>query len=68
MLFCAKAALDHLLQIAFLTVLHDDVELEVALVNATIVVANDVRVLQVSQDIDLRNDLLFLFIVHLAIV
>ena len=51
-----------------MAVLHDDVDSEVALVDAPIVVADDVRVVQISQNVDFGNDLLLLFLSHLAIV
>ncbi len=48
--------------------LHHNVQLHVSFVNASIVVANDIWVLKVSQNIDLGYDLLLFFVVHFAIV
>ena len=45
LLFILYAALYNLLQIAAFTVLHNDVDFKIALINAAVVKANDVRVL-----------------------
>ena len=60
--------LDDFRQIPALTVLHNDVDSEIPLVDAPVIVADDVGVVEVSQDVDLRDDLLLLFLTHLAIV
>ncbi len=44
-LFVAKASFNDLLQVTLFAVLHDYVKLEVALVNASIVVAHYIRML-----------------------
>ena len=62
------APFDYLLQVPALTVFHDDVDFEIALIDAPVVVAYDVRVVQISQYVDFRDDLLLFFLVHLSIV
>lgn len=49
----AQTALNDLLEVATLTILHHDVEFEVFLINAAIIVSHDVLVLEIAQDIDL---------------
>ena len=66
--FVADASLDDLLEVTLFAVLHYDVQLEILLVDATIVIANDVWVLQIAQDVDFRNNLLFFLVAHLAVV
>jgi hypothetical protein len=67
-LFVAQTPFYYLLKVALFAVLHDNVKLEVSLVNAAIVVANYVWVLQITQDVYLSNDLLLFFVIHLAVV
>ena len=50
------------------TVLHHDIQLGGILVNDAIVVAHDVRVPQVSEDVDLSNQHLLFFFLHLSVV
>jgi hypothetical protein len=66
--FVAEAAFDNLLEVATLAMLHNYVDFEVSLVDAAVVKADDVRVLKVTQDVYLRDDLLLLFVVHFAVV
>jgi len=68
MLLIAEAAFDNLLEVTTLAVLHDYVNFEVSLVDTAVVKAHDIGVLKVTQDVDLRYDLLLLFIVHFAVV
>ena len=49
----AQTALNDLLEVTTLTILHHDVEFEVFLINAAIIVSHDVLVLEIAQDIDL---------------
>ena len=65
---CFDALLDNLLQIPALTVFHDDVNFEVSLVNAPVVVAHNVRMIQVSENIDFSDNLLLFLLVHLSVV
>lgn len=67
-LLVAKAALDDLLKVAPFAILHHDVELQVALVDAAVDILHDVGVLQVAQDVYLCNDLLLFLVIHFAVV
>lgn len=58
----------NLCEIPFLTVFHDDVYLLVVLVDYTIIVANDMWMIELFEYIDLSDQLLFLFITHLGVV
>ena len=62
------AGLDRSLQVAAVAVLHDDVDICGGLVDESPVVLDDVLVLQPAEDVDLRDDLLLLLLVHLAVV
>ena len=68
MLLCLQTALDNLTEVSTLTILHHYVEFQTSLVDASIVKLNNVRVLQISQYVDLGYYLLLLFLVHLAVV
>ena len=63
-----NAALDYVLEVATLAKLHYYKNFQVAFVNAAFIKAHNIRMLEVSQDINLCNDLLFLFVVHFAII
>ena len=62
------ASLDDLLQVSTLTVLHDNIQLEVLFVDDSLKVADDAWVLQLFKDVYLSHNLLLLFFIHLAIV
>ena len=62
------AALDNLLEISTLAVFHYYVNLEFLLHNIPLIVPDNARVLQLTQDVDLRDNLLLLLLIHLAIV
>lgn len=50
------------------TVLHDDVELSLLFVDDSVVVPCDVGVFELTENVNLRNQLLLLFLCHLTIV
>ena len=60
--------LDELSHVPALAVLHYDEDLGLLLINNAIVVPDNVRVVELPQDVDLRDQLLLLFLIHLAIV
>ena len=66
--FVADASLDNLLKVTLFTVFHYDVQFEILLVDATIIIANDVWVLQIAQDVYFCYNLLFFLVTHLAVV
>ena len=68
MIIRLNTPLDDSLKIPARTILHDNVNSGAALVHDAIMVLDDVRMLQLAQDIDLRYDLLLLFLIHLAII
>jgi hypothetical protein len=49
-------------------VLHDYIDFEVGLVDVAVIVAHDVLMLQVSEDVDFCYYLLLLLLIHLAVV
>jgi hypothetical protein len=51
-----------------LTVLHYNVNFEGLLVNISIVIPHNVRVLQLTEDVDLSHNLLLLLLVHASVV
>ena len=53
---------DELLEVTAITVFHDDVDLGLLLVYQAVHVSHDMRMIELAQNVDLRNDLLFLFI------
>ena len=64
----ALRALDQVPQVAALAVLYDDVQLGGLLVDDAVVVAEDVRVAQLAEDVDLADDELLLLVGHLPVV
>ena len=67
-LLSLDAPLNYLLQVASVAILHDNVNFQVALIDAAFVKAHYIWVLKVAQDVYLRDDLLLLFVVHFSIV
>ena len=67
-LLSLEAPLNHLLQVASVAILHNNVNFQVAFIDAALVEAHYVRMLEVAQNIYLCNDLLLLFVVHFSIV
>lgn len=63
-LLLLSAAPYYLSEVPLLAVLHDDVDLLILLVNDAIVVANNVRVAKLSEDVHFGHDLLLLFLAH----
>jgi hypothetical protein len=49
-------------------VLHDDVNLEILLVDNSVVIPHNVGVSQLPKDVDFGNDLLLLFLIHFSVV
>jgi len=67
-IFVALAALlDQLRNVPVLTLLHDDVDLLLLLVDDAVLLADDVLVIQVAQDVHLVHQLLTLPLVHLVL-
>ena len=67
-LLSLDAPLNYLLQVASVAILHDNVNFQVAFIDAAFVKAHYIRVLKVAQDVYLRDNLLLLFVVHFSIV
>ena len=67
-LLSLDAPLNYLLQVASFAILHDNVDLQVAFVDAAFIKAHYIRMLKVAQNIHFRNDLLLLFVVHFSII
>lgn len=63
-LLLLSAAPDYLSEVPLLAVLHYDVDLLILLVNDAIVVADNVRVAKLSEDVHFGHDLLLLFLAH----
>lgn len=63
-----NTSLNNLLKIATLTVLHNDIDFEVAFVYYSVIVADYVRMLKFSQNIDFRNNLLLFFFIHFSVI
>jgi hypothetical protein len=59
---------DYFLEVASLTVLHNNVNFKLLLINRAVIIPHYVRMLQLTQDVDLCHDLLLLFLIHFAIV
>ena len=59
---------DHFLEVSLPAILHNDVNLQICLVYDAVVVHDDVGVVQVPQNVDLRHYLLLLLVTHLTIV
>ena len=62
------AALDYLGEVPLLAVFHDDVDLGILLVDYSVIVSDYVRVIKLSEYVDLGDQLLLLLLAHLAIV
>jgi len=62
-----SALLDQLGQVAVFTLLHHDLDLLVALVDDAVLVAHDLLVVQVAQDVHLVDQLLPLLLVHVLL-
>ena len=59
---------NHLSHISSLAVFHDNVYFSLLLINYTIIVPDNIWMMEFTQDINFWNKLLFLFFVHSAIV
>ncbi len=68
MLFVPPHLFDKLRHISPFTVLHHDEDLGLLFVYYSIIVPDNVWVVQFSKNIDLRDELLLLFLIHLSIV
>ena len=68
MLFVPPHLFDQLGHISPFTVLHHDEDLGLLFVYYSIIVPDNVRMVQFSKYIDLRDELLLLFFIHLSIV
>lgn len=68
MLASCEAPFDDLTKVATFAVLHNDEDLEVSFVDAAVVKADNIGVLEVAKDVDLSHDLLLLFLAHFAVV
>ena len=63
-----KALANNFLEVSALTILHDYENLHISFINDAVVVANNVWVPQLSQNVHFRNNLLLFFLVHFSIV
>ena len=66
--FLAGTPLDNLTQVALRTILHHNVYHLAFALNDSVVVADNVSVPQIPQDVNLGHNLLPLFLVHLPVV
>jgi hypothetical protein len=68
LLLILKAPFYYFLQITILAVLHDDVDRLGLLVNESIMILDDVFVLQIAQNVHFRNNLRLFLVVHARVV
>ena len=68
LVFFLTTILDHCRNITALTELHDHKNLRKVTVNNPVVVSDDVRVMQLPQNVDLRHKHLLFFFRHLTVV
>ena len=66
--FLLFKAFNQLCHVATLTVLHYDIDLCLLLVNYAIVIADNIWVMKLTEDVNLADKLLFLFFVHPAVI